>query len=343
MIYTILSKVFYYTKNLKYLFNASCVILLYHRVTDLDFDPQQLSVTPQNFENQIKFLRDNFNIITLKELIIKIEQNRIPKNTVVITFDDGYADNFYEALPVLEKYSVPATVFVTSNVVTSQKEFWWDQLEFLFLNKDTNIPEYLDINIGGTVFSWKIGNETDARRIYKELHAILMEQPIEHINRIIDELNSWAEVETVIRESHSLLSINELQILAKSDLIEIGAHTISHPRLINENHFQKEKEILQSKKNLEKIINKEVLTFSYPFGTLDDFDGDSVNIVRDGGYIAGIANIQDKVNKNSNLYFLPRRVVRNWDVIEFKKNIEIFFKTPENWFDFFKMKLIKFK
>src|SRR5437762_2090069 len=85
-------------------FYSSCHALLYHRITKLKNDPQLLSVSPENFYEQIKFLKTKFYVLEIEEFlhIKNSRKENFPKNSFVITFDDGYADNYLEALPILE-------------------------------------------------------------------------------------------------------------------------------------------------------------------------------------------------------------------------------------------------
>ena len=96
------------------------IVLCYHRVTKLTCDEHQLAVSPANFRDQIKYICENF----------PVQRFDAPwshkKLSFVITFDDGYADNLYEALPILQEFSVPATFFVTSGFIGADKEFPWD-------------------------------------------------------------------------------------------------------------------------------------------------------------------------------------------------------------------------
>ena len=107
------------------------------------------------------------------------------------------------------------------------------------------------------------------------------------------------------------LSSESLKKLADSDLIEIGAHTISHPNLKHLDASRQKEEILQSKLQLENIIGKEVAIFSYPFGTNKYFSNDTVNIVKESGYTSACANEQGRITFLSKIFTLPRIVIRN--------------------------------
>lgn len=99
--------------NVWYRINPGARILMYHRVADLpEYD--QLTVTTANFEKQIAWLARNRNVKPLGDLLERIQEGTAGRNLVAVTFDDGYLDNLENALPILEKYQVPATIYVTS-------------------------------------------------------------------------------------------------------------------------------------------------------------------------------------------------------------------------------------
>ena len=105
---------------------SSCHVFLYHRVANVKDDPHQLSVSMENFENQIRWLKDNTDIVPLSKLIQKLRNRLANKPTVCLTFDDGYADNYHHALPLLHKYKIPATFYITVGKIGDNRPFYWD-------------------------------------------------------------------------------------------------------------------------------------------------------------------------------------------------------------------------
>src|SRR6266496_15788 len=136
---------------------GGAVILAVHRVTQLAFDPQWLAVRPQTFEIQMRFLRKRFRPMPLGELVERQGSGSIPQNTVVVTFDDGYCDNFHEAKPILDKYEIPATIFVATDNVDGKREFWWDELEYLLFSPAI-LPEFLELELKGRRCRWHLAN-----------------------------------------------------------------------------------------------------------------------------------------------------------------------------------------
>ncbi|MEJ2648984.1 MAG: polysaccharide deacetylase family protein, partial [Sedimentisphaerales bacterium] len=158
----------YRSKNrLINLFDPPVVVLLYHRVTALPSDPQLLAVSPDNFRAHMQFLKNNFSVVRFEEDWVKVK-----KPALAITFDDGYADNAREALPILEEMGMPATFFVSSGTIGTWQEFWWDELEHL-LRGDHSCPErfeLVDHRIGKV---WPTATAPERQMLFEELQPLM--------------------------------------------------------------------------------------------------------------------------------------------------------------------------
>ena len=113
------------------------VILVYHRTAEGIPDPHGLCVSPQHLSEHLEVLSDHFAPISMDEMGRSLRRGAIPPGSVVITFDDGYADNLAAAKPRLESHGVPAIFFVATDYVEEQREFWWDELERCLLDSPT--------------------------------------------------------------------------------------------------------------------------------------------------------------------------------------------------------------
>ncbi|MDX1390570.1 MAG: polysaccharide deacetylase family protein, partial [Acidobacteriota bacterium] len=125
-------------------FTASGVILLYHRVADLDSDPYLLGVSPTNFEQQLHVLRESGRPVPLGTLADPRERRVRPRRFFCITFDDAYEDTLSTAAPILGRNDVQATVFATTGSEGREREFWWDALERIFL-RPGDLPARLEL------------------------------------------------------------------------------------------------------------------------------------------------------------------------------------------------------
>ena len=294
------------------------LILLYHRIAEDPIDAQLLAVSPRNFESHLRMLATHYRVLPLAGLLEELRQNILRPDTVSLTFDDGYLDNFTNALPLLEKYGIPATVFVTCGMLDSNEEFWWDTLERIFIETQL-LPDTLELEAPVSNLIWDLKTPTGRVKAHDEIGAMLRRRAVSEISQFIHHLLSWAALSRTGRPSHRVLSTEQLRRLAESPLIEIGSHTFSHSKLsILPTEIQSQ-EIKNSKINLEKILEKSVRFLSYPYGTADSFTSETIRIVERVGYDAAIANIQGNVSDPANLMALPRRLVRNWDAEAFAK------------------------
>ena len=153
---SILGNLKFSAQRLKNKLTPKTLILLYHRVAEVDSDPWSLSVTPQHFAEHLEVLRKSTYPIQLKQLTQAIEDRKLSSRSVVITFDDGYADNLHNAKPLLEHCGIPATVFLTSGYIGHEREFWWDELERILLQSG-KLPPTLHLCINGNNCQWELG------------------------------------------------------------------------------------------------------------------------------------------------------------------------------------------
>lgn len=328
--------------------HTKALILLYHRVANLDTDPQLLSITSEHFSEHLEFLSGHYNVISLSELHHALENGQIPDKSVIITFDDGYADNLLNAKPLLEKYNIPATFFVTSGSVGSKKEFWWDDLERILLIPD-HLPDHLDLTINGKVWNWNLSNEKGNATgfehgiqgkkwnvlmnsdpgprygLYRDLHRLLKPLPSDQQDAILTTLAGWSGLPKTGRITHRPLTLEELKHLDQGDLVEIGAHTVTHPMLSMQPYEIQKEEIFKGKQSLEQILNHSVQSFSYPFGGRGDFNNNTMNAVKAAGFQIACANYGSTLIKSADAYRLPRVLIRDWDIGIFSSKIKEWF------------------
>ena len=281
---------------------APVIVLLYHRVCERHDDCQQLAVSPENFDKQIKFLSQNYPILRFEDNWEKVKQT-----SFVITFDDGYSDNLNNALPILKKYSVPATFFVASENVQSAKEFWWDQLEQIILNTKVELDK-LDLPIS-------------KEEAIIQTQLALKSLAVQERDAFIVKLARQAGIELKTREEYRPMTTEELKQLDADELVSIGSHTVNHPQLAALKQTEQEYEINTGKTQLENILGHKVNTFSYPFGNIDDFSSVTMEICKQANITKAAANFPGQSHSWTDPYQIPRSLVRNWNLDEFKKQL----------------------
>lgn len=225
------------------------VILLYHRVANVEDDPHLLCVSPENFRSQLRAVLNRLPPLSLEEMVSELERGRTPYGFAV-TFDDGYVDNFTEAVPILEELELPATIFFVGDAIGAEEPFYWDR-------------------------------------------------------------------ETRATDRGRAMTRYELQQLKTHPLIDVGAHTVSHPHLSTLHPEAQQTEIAESKRLIEEVVAEQVEGFSYPFGTPNvDFTSETIRIVRDTGFRYACANIPGLIRRRADVFTLPRVLIRDWSSLE---------------------------
>jgi peptidoglycan/xylan/chitin deacetylase (PgdA/CDA1 family) len=298
-------------------------ILMYHRVFESSSDPWELCVSPGHFGEHLEILSRDYQVLSLNELVGFLKSAQLPKRGVVLTFDDGYADNLWNAKPLLEKYEVPATVFVTSGSLDSPNEFWWDDLERVLLQPG-KFPKHLHLNVQSSAYDWKTTNSDEREIAYMAIHPIL--QPLRASERdpIISELLAWADVDPMGRPDNRPLTTDELIQLAQSEWVDIGAHAVTHPFLSVMSQDDQSAEIAGSRQKLEEILGGRVSTFSYPFGNLTP---ETVDIVEAAGFEAALTITSKPVVAGDNLFQMGRFGVADWNGEKFQQQLDKFFRA----------------
>lgn len=318
------------------------VILIYHRVATEPIDPLLLCVEPAHFAEHLEVLSRKYRPMALTELLLLKSRSRLPARSFVITFDDGYADNLYQARPVLEKYAVPATVFVVAGDQQVEGSFWWDELARLLLTPGT-LPQRLSLCLGGQDFQWDLSaaaiygkseyarylnwsvqetvDPTPRHTLYRQLHERLRVLSFAEQGRSLEQLRAWAGCGEGAHTPAARLTRDETLALAADGLVDIGAHTATHPVLATLPEAVQASELKSSRSCLEDLLGRPVTTFSYPYGRRQDYTCATVAAVRAAGFVGACANFPGPVQRATDPYQLPRLLVRNWNGDEFAREL----------------------
>ena len=325
-------------QTLKRRLTASSLILMYHRIADVKTDPWSLCVTPQHFSEHLEVLQKYARTLRLDQLIHSLRLGKIPRRSMVITFDDGYADNLHMAKPLLERHGIPATFFLTTGCIERRREFWWDELDRLIL-QSCILPETLKLSISGKIYQWHLNgdvryNENSAQQnaswkawekaptirheIYYSLWKLL--KPLDELEQqdILNQLLAWAGAEPRARTTHRLLLPEEIISLGRGGLYEVGAHSVTHASLPIQPIVSQCHEIQQSKAYLEGILGNPVTNFAYPYG---DYTAETVGLVKEAGFSSACTTNAGVVSSKTDCFQLPRFEVLDCDGEEFERRL----------------------
>lgn len=298
-------------------------VLYYHRIIDLREDLNQLCVTPAKFEQQMRYLKRNYEILRFED-----EWEVGDEDGVVITFDDGYLDNLLYALPILEELEIPATIFVSTGTLEENRELWWDELEKLILDEGNDLKT-ISIKDEKYGCKWDIDTYELKLNCYHAIHYLMKNYINADIrNQWFKQLREQRKIDGSARNLYRTLDRESCMELAKSKYIAIGAHTVSHPSLARLSAAEQRTEIVNSKTYLESILNRKIEVFSYPFGAKGvDYGDDTIQICKSVGIRKAASTIPGIWTAGCSDCEIPRNVVRNWGISEFQHRIDRCFEV----------------
>lgn len=305
-------------------FIRGALILGYHRIADVRHDPYALCVSPQHFAEHLEVLHRLANRARLTQLIQGLQSNQLPRRTIVLTFDDGYADTLQTVKPLLDQYKIPATVFIPTGHLGG--EFWWDELQRIVFSPE-ELPDCLSLQMNGSTYDWTASKETPRRlspessdntrhQLLLSLYRKVLPLPTTEREKVFARLRDWTGIHADDQPLCRALSESELVQLASSDLLDIGAHSVTHPLLSELPVLAQRWEIEQSKRHLEQLLGRPVILFSYPNGS---WSTATEEMVRDAGFVGACGSHNDLVRAKSNRFYLPRFWVKNQDGPSFSR------------------------
>jgi peptidoglycan/xylan/chitin deacetylase (PgdA/CDA1 family) len=289
---------------------AHGLVLMYHRVARVEADPWELCVRPEHFESQIGMLREHVDLVPLPELRSQLRKGRNSRPVVAITFDDGYVDNLTVARPILERFGAPATVFVATGHVGRRSDFWWDRLAKIVL-PERLLPSTLELGSAHEQFRHHDEQLTAAgargRRARRQLHDRLWawcgDRPESRRDADLSAVERWAGVQQE-QDPHAWpMTPDQLSALVAGGLVQIGAHSVTHPMLSRLSTADKTTEIGQSRADCQRLAGRAPAAFAFPHG---DADAESIALVRDAGFEIACTSQPDLVWHAGDAHATPR-------------------------------------
>jgi len=257
------------------------VILMYHRVMPWKEGKSSvfegMQVDPNTFELQMAYLRKHFNFLTLDDLRRHLRNRTpFPPNSCLVTFDDGWKDNYTYAFPVLKRYEIPAVVFLTAGHIGNIKSFWQERI-FNALHgireaapRDPDIPtRYRNLPEGIKIEELLALPEGNFRKAVRAQIRSLKKLPLSRSEPIVEAICTRAGLTGDSSSGgDSFLSWEEIEEMSRGG-IDFGSHGLTHEILTNITAAEVRKEVLESRRIIEERIRKSIYAFSYPNGDHD--------------------------------------------------------------------------
>jgi peptidoglycan/xylan/chitin deacetylase (PgdA/CDA1 family) len=295
---------------------ARGVILLYHRI-DATPEVHGLGVPAERFEAHLQCLRSDCQVLPLDELLSTRFED-LPERAVALTLDDGYQDNLTIAAPVLQRYRMPATFFLTTCGVASPVEYWWDTLERLLL--DSSTPATLDLHRAGIPLIFQTATVDQRQVAHWRLHETLVHASLHERTRVIQRLSEWAGAGTPrVRP----MVADEVVQLANLPGVTIGAHTVNHMAL-PDNADSRLLEMNECQAELRRITGGSVELFAYPYGAVDRETAAVTRRAWRWGMSCEVRPLGDAFDAAR----VPRLDVKAWSRDEFAGRLSRLFEPP---------------
>ena len=267
-------------------------VLNYHRIDD-PYAPEfhtlriNVSATQEDFAQQMDFVGKNYNVVNCKRLVSFINgETELPPNAALITFDDGYLDNYTNAYPVLVERGLPAIIFLTSGFIGTNKPFYWDYISYCFYKtakNGANLPL-----IGTQNWDDVASRERVLLQWIEALKRIPEVQKSEYVSQIAELL------EVNVPESafeKLILNWDQVRVMSRSGLIEFGVHSVNHPILTRVPINEASREICESKRKIEEETGHTVNAIAYPNGGVADFSQPVIQASKEAGLDVAFSHI----------------------------------------------------
>ncbi len=262
----------------------SFVALNYHRIgyaDRTDFDPGVFTVTPEEFEAQVAFLRRRCAVVSMEQTIEALETGRpLPRNAVLITFDDGYLDNFQTAFPILAQHGLPATFFLVTSMVGGNVPPWWDRIASLVRHARRR---QFTLTVGGRSHSFDL-DRLDLPTALRRVLTLCKLDPRPDQSAFIEEVEAATGAAAPQTAATRLfLDWTEAAEMVRGGMT-IGSHTVTHRLLARLDRASQEAETANSRAILSERLQAPIDAFAYPVGRETAFSNTSIEAVRKAGY-----------------------------------------------------------
>lgn len=281
------------------------VTLNYHRIGRADqteLDPGVFSATAEQFEAQLRYLKSDCDVVRVTDLA-DVLQSGSKRRCVLITFDDGYLDNYEVAFPVLKQVELSAVIFLATGFLDDGVVAWWDEIAWFVKHSQQSVltlPQTWEMEGLGV-------SATESGGTLRQLLRLVKNLPPSEVQRLLDDLGQAAGTGRAPRNSDTAawMSWDMVREMSRAG-IEFGGHTVTHPVLSQCTLEQQRHEIQQSKARIEAELGSSISAFSYPIGQPWSFTSDSMRLVREAGYQWGFSFFPGFATSSSDPFDLRR-------------------------------------
>lgn len=306
---------------------GSWIIVMYHRVVENPMaDPFRLGmcVLRERFSAQVRYLRENFNVIGLCDAVGRLEAgDALPERAVSITFDDGYLDNLEIALPILKSYRMPATLFVPTGGLEDGEPLWWDRVIAAFAGTTRSAFDAPAAGLPGvgsrlSLSRWR--RPASVETVLEQLWKLPIEETQEIVCRIERQLGP--QQRPVVPAAR--LTRAQVREMHRQG-VEIGAHSVRHPNMKLLQEHEVRSEMLASRKTLQEICDAPIEGFAYPGGRMNE---GTAQAARTAGFRYAVATTTAINEAPYERFRLSRIGMPDSGLADFKRSLSAAMRRP---------------
>jgi peptidoglycan/xylan/chitin deacetylase (PgdA/CDA1 family) len=266
-----------------------------------------MTVSLEAFRGQLSYLAERYRFVSLDEVSNMINGHEpLISGGIVVTFDDGYQDNYTLARPVLISHAIPATIFVATGAVDGRIPIWTHELREAVLGGSRRVVDLRPFGWELWLFETVQDRQRCLESLRKRLKALPEDQRKRTATAVFHELGWDKEAQSNARVLSTLMMTWEMIRGLRKDGMTIGAHTVSHPILTSISEEDAEREIMESKRCIEAQVGEPVRHFAYPNGTRRDWSSAVQNLVRRAGFQSACTTVYGTNTLGTDLYALQR-------------------------------------
>ena len=293
---------------MRFLGRRNTTILMYHGVTDQSFEfPVWTQVSAERFDAQIGHLiRRGCHFLSMQDVLGVLQDGRdFPADSVALTFDDGFANNASHAFPILQKYNVPATIYLATDLIGTTELIWTDRVLVAYLatsRSEVTLPE---------LGKQSLRSPAERHAAFRQTIGHLKGLPAGRKNELLGPIDDALEPnetsrDAELKEAFRLMSWDDARRLQGSGLVEFGGHTSRHEITSRTDPADLGGQLRQCKEKLELELGRPALQFAYPNGTRDDYNENVIQVLQSHGWSAAVTTVPGRAGRNDKPFELPR-------------------------------------
>jgi len=298
----------------RWLNRDSIAILALHGVIGEEvvgrWSPLRRPYSANKLERGLRALQRWYRFIPMRDAVEMIEGRRpVEAYSMVLTFDDGYLNQFRYALPVLRKLGIPASFYIATGLIDRREPYWFDRLDYVLQKANVSSKS---VRVGDRSVTFDGGDRASVGRSFRRLREYAKNLPKDDdMLAILDTFAESLEAESGERlrdvfegdDWSGLPHWDELRDVSRDPLVELGSHTASHARLAHVSAPKAREELAVSRQRLEQEIGRPCVEFCYPSGS---YDAAVASLVREAGYRCAVTSDAGLNRPGADLFKLKR-------------------------------------